>query len=37
MKVLQSEMRGASEEAGLTSEEDVMALVRDLRQEEDEE
>lgn len=34
MQVLQSEMRGEAERAGLTSEEDIMALVRGLREEE---
>ncbi len=33
MQVLQSEMRGEAERTGLTSDEDVMALVRDLRDE----
>lgn len=31
MQVLQSEMRGEAERAGLASEEDVMALVKELR------
>ena len=31
MQVLQSEMRGEAERTGLTSEEDVMALVKELR------
>ena len=33
MQVLQSEMRGEAERTGLTSEEDVMALVKELRDE----
>ena len=35
MQVLQNEMRGEAERTGLTSEEDVMALVRELREEDD--
>lgn len=35
MQVLQSEMRGEAERAGLTSDEDVMALVKELRDEDD--
>ena len=35
MQVLQNEMRGESERTGLTSEEDVMALVKELRDEDD--
>ena len=31
MQVLQSEMRGEAERTGLTSDEDVMALVKELR------
>jgi AbrB family looped-hinge helix DNA binding protein len=31
MGVLQAEMKGAAEEAGLTREEDVMEMVRDIR------
>lgn len=31
MQVLQNEMRGEADRAGLTSEEDVMALVKELR------
>jgi hypothetical protein len=31
MGVLQAEMKGAAEEAGLTREEDVMELVKDIR------
>ena len=31
MQVLQSEMRGEAERAGLVSDEDVMALVKELR------
>ena len=33
MQVLQNEMRGEAERTGLTSEEDVMALVKELRDE----
>lgn len=33
MQVLQSEMRGEAERTGLTSDEDVMALVKELRDE----
>ena len=36
MQVLQREMAGEAERAGLTSDEDVMALVRELRDEDDE-
>ena len=35
MQVLQSEMRGEAERAGLTSEDDVMALVKELRDEDE--
>ena len=35
MQVLQNEMRGEAERTGLTSEEDVMALVKELRDEDD--
>ena len=35
MQVLQSEMRGEAERTGLTSEEDVMALVKELRDEDE--
>ena len=35
MQVLQSEMRGEAERARLTSEEDVMALVKELRDEDE--
>ncbi len=35
MQVLQTEMRGEAERTGLTSEEDVMALVREMRDEDD--
>ena len=35
MQVLQNEMRGEAERTGLTSEEDVMALVKELRDEND--
>lgn len=35
MQVLQSEMRGEAERTGLTSEDDVMALVRELRDEDE--
>lgn len=35
MQVLQSEMRGEAERTGLTSEEDVMALVKELRNEDE--
>ena len=35
MQVLQSEMRGEAERTGLTSEEDVMDLVKELRDEEE--
>ena len=31
MQVLQSEMRGEAERTGLTSDEDVMALIKELR------
>ena len=34
MQILQNEMAGEAERAGLTSEEDVMTLVNDLRSEE---
>lgn len=34
MQTLQAEMLGEAERAGLTTEEDVMALVKDLRNEE---
>ena len=34
MKALQSEMRGAAEEAGFQSEEDVYAMVAEMRKEE---
>ena len=37
MQVLQSEMRGEAERTGLTSEEDVMALVKELRDEDEDE
>ena len=37
MQVLQSEMEGEAERAGLTSDEDVMALVKELRNEDDSE
>ena len=33
MQVLQSEMQGEAERVGLTSEDDVMALVKELRDE----
>lgn len=33
MQVLQNEMRGEAERAGLNSDEDIMALVRELREE----
>ena len=36
MQVLQREMAGEAERTGLTSDEDVMALVRELRDEDDE-
>ena len=36
MQVLQTEMRGEAERAGLTSEDDIMALVSDLRHEDEE-
>ena len=35
MQVLQSEMRGEAERTGLNSEEDVMALVKELRDEDE--
>ena len=35
MQVLQNEMRGEAERTGLTSEEDVMALVKELRDEDE--
>lgn len=35
MQVLQSEMQGEAERTGLTSDDDVMALVRELRDEGD--
>ena len=35
MQVLQSEMAGEAERAGLTSEDDIMALVSELRHEDD--
>ena len=35
MQILQNEMAGEAERTGLTSEEDVMALVNDLRSEEE--
>ncbi len=35
MQVLQKEMEGEAERAALTSDEDVMALVKELRNEED--
>ena len=35
MQILQNEMIGEAERTGLTSEEDVMALVNDLRSEEE--
>lgn len=35
MQVLQSEMRGEAERTGLTSEDDVMALVKELRDEDE--
>lgn len=35
MQVLQSEMRGEAERTGLTSEEHVMALVKELRDEDE--
>ncbi len=35
MQVLQSEMRGEAERTGLTSDEDVMALVREMRDEDE--
>ncbi len=35
MQVLQSEMRGEAERTGLTSDEDVMALVREMRNEDE--
>ena len=35
MQVLQQEMTGEAERTGLTSEEDVMALVKELRSEEE--
>ena len=37
MQVLQSEMRGEAERAGLPSEEAVMALVKELRDEDEDE
>ncbi len=35
MQVLQSEMRGEAERTGLTSDEDMMALVREMRDEDE--
>ena len=35
MQVLQNEMRGEAERTGLTSEDDVMALVKELRNEDE--
>ncbi len=35
MQVLQSEMRGEAERTGLTSDEDVIALVREMRDEDE--
>lgn len=35
MQLLQNEMRGEAERTGLTSDEDVMALVKELRDEDD--
>lgn len=35
MEVFRSEMAGEAERAGLTSEEDIMALVKEVRNEED--
>ncbi len=35
MQVIQSEMRGEAERTGLTSDEDVMALVREMRDEDE--
>ena len=35
MQVLQNEMRGEAERTGLTSEDDVMALVKELRDEDE--
>lgn len=35
MQVLQQEMTGEAERTGLTSEEDVMALVKELRSEDE--
>jgi len=35
MQVLQSEMQGEAERTGLTSDEDVMALVREMRDEDE--
>lgn len=35
MQTLQSEMRGEAERTGLTSEEDVIALVKELRDEDE--
>lgn len=35
MQVLQNEMSGEAERTGLTSEEDIMALVKDLREDEE--
>lgn len=35
MQVLQSEMVGEAEKAGLTSDDDVMALVKEMRNEDD--
>ncbi len=37
MQMLQNEMTGEAERAGLTSDDDVMALVRELRDEDDNE
>lgn len=37
MQMLQSEMAGEAERTGLTSDDDVMALVKELRHEEDRE
>lgn len=37
MQVLQNEMSGEAERSGLTSEEDIMALVKELREDEEQE
>ena len=37
MQVLQSEMAGEAEKAGLTSDDDVMSLVKEMRNEDDSE